>query len=230
MLSHSTHSHLSPLSHIDSSNVDSWKLMINMNPLSYYNKQGETDETFKPVLLPSDLVFRPVMGLITLVLIILYWQWPDLNVCGHSWGMLSLQHFFHVDVWHLMSNIVALVPLSIVEDEFGSTVTGKLLVWLWFINVVIDKIIHTMFKLECTIGFSSILFGLYTWMLFYDRDNITFVTPLVLFLRLLFPSVVNAQASLVGHVTGICSGLILAFWFHPPSLFHICQQHQANES
>ena len=74
----------------------------------------------------------------------------------------------------------------------------------------IDYLIHNIFKdLNCSIGFSSILFGILSWKTIKFHDFNIFTFGLLIF-NVINQTIRDPQASLIGHMTGLISGLLVS--------------------
>ena len=124
----------------------------------------------------------------------------------------------HLEWFHLIGNLLVFYFFSIVEKHFGSGVFFTLIMTIWGVCVVMEWICRIYFRVECSVGFSSILFGLYTWMLVYDRKALDLEMTLLLTIKLGLPHLFSSNASLFGHVLGVISGLVVSLFFQPDTL------------
>ena len=155
---------------------------------------------FAPVTLISGLI----MGLITLMYT--FGQLQSLP-CDQDLGSAFLRNFIHVDWLHLILNMYTFYRLMPIELIFGSSFYLILLGFLILFQTIIEWIINLYFEINCSIGFSGILFGLFTWMILSLRGQ-DWKMLSALILSIFASSARDPRLSLLGHLMGVVSGLL----------------------
>jgi len=126
--------------------------------------------------------------------------------------MLSnfVSNFFHVDILHLLSNIYGLYVLSRVEKNIGPKKFSLVVFLILFLNTAIETVSNRIFKTSCSIGFSSILYGILAWEIVYgNKDTNYFIIVAVIFDA--FSSYyLNRKIAVTSHIIGIITGILLA--------------------
>ena len=119
-----------------------------------------------------------------------------------------LSNFIHTDITHLMVNLFALYSLARVERDLGPKKFIKLLIFLLILNTIIETITYKIFPtIKCSIGFSSVLFGIMTYELLTSK-KLDFMLLISIIGTVILPSLKNQNVSLVGHSIGAASGVI----------------------
>jgi membrane associated rhomboid family serine protease len=128
--------------------------------------------------------------------------------CGKSIHEVFMSNFVHIDTMHLMSNLYALYTISKVEQEMGFTPFIWLLIFLIVFNTIVEFIARRVWKnMACSIGFSGILFGLFTWEL-VSKKKFDVEMLIAIVIMVVGPSLKNKKVSLSGHAVGAVSGII----------------------
>lgn len=118
--------------------------------------------------------------------------------CGKGIHEVMMSNFVHADAMHLVSNLYALYAISRVEQDMGFMSFIWLLIFLVVINTLAQFADHSIWKdLPCSIGFSGILFGLFTWELVSKKVNVELHLAIVI--MVVGPSIQNKKVSLSGH-------------------------------
>jgi membrane associated rhomboid family serine protease len=129
--------------------------------------------------------------------------------CNNNFLNVLLTNFIHIDPHHLLSNLYSLFALSKLESEIGKVKYSKLLLLLLFFTTLFEYIYKNIIKNTiCSIGFSGILFGLFTYDLVAKKGiDINIIFSMIL---MLYNSSQGKNISNVGHIFGIFAGLICA--------------------
>jgi len=128
--------------------------------------------------------------------------------CGKDVMSIFYSNFVHIDIYHLVSNVLALYALSRVEVAIGGKKFVALIVFLLVFNTIMEVVINSIFKtLPCSIGFSGVLFGIATWEL-VTKKGLDWVVALSIVIMLVGPSIKNPKASFLGHIVGVISGVV----------------------
>ncbi len=130
--------------------------------------------------------------------------------CGKDVMSLFYSNFVHIDLYHLLINMVALYALSRVEIEIGGKQFTALIVFLLMFIVLIESIGRKIFpSIPCSIGFSGVLFGIAAWEMVTNRGFDWFII-LSLIIMIAGPTIKNPKISLVGHAVGALAGVVAA--------------------
>lgn len=128
--------------------------------------------------------------------------------CGKSIHNVFLTNFVHIEPQHLISNLYSLFALSKVESEIGRIKFIKLIVLLLIFTTILEYIYKNIIHIkECSIGFSGILFGIFTYDLIAKKDvDLYMISSIILMLY------VNGGkgVSNIGHIFGIIAGVFSA--------------------
>lgn len=131
------------------------------------------------------------------------------SVCGKSICSIVKGTFIHADTGHIMSNIFALLTLVEIEQIYGSAFYLRLIIEIFTMDVILEYILKRIFNTPCSIGFSGVITGIYTWL--YTRDKSFHPRRILgLAVNIVVPSIGNAKSSIVGHTAGAISGLIVS--------------------
>ena len=154
----------------------------------------------------------PLCSFIAVVLIVVFLLYVTtlLKVvpCGKDIMSAFYSQFVHLDINHLLANLLALYSLSRVERKIGWNNFTALLVFLISINVVIEVAVHKVRpNLPCSIGFSGILFGILTWEMVSSR-KLDVIMLLSIIFMVVWPSMKSPNVSTTGHCIGAVSGII----------------------
>lgn len=154
----------------------------------------------------------PVTISVSMVLIVIFFLY-NLNIltalpCGRNIYNIFATSFTHVNISHLLSNLIAFYALSRVEVEMGKKSFIWLLVFLITFNTIVEYIVRNVWKnIKCSIGFSGILFGITTWEIILEK-NITIEVIVAIIAMVIGPSLQGGNLSLEGHAIGAISGII----------------------
>jgi len=131
--------------------------------------------------------------------------------CDDSFSSILFRNFIHKDLFHLVSNIAGLVILYKIESSSGFNKFLFYFISILLLNTIIEYIIYHNSNINCSIGLSGIIFGFAVFELVNSSNcNVMAITALVAMLTL--PSIKNSNVSIVGHLTGALSGLIIALF------------------
>ncbi len=130
--------------------------------------------------------------------------------CGKTVYDVFMSNFVHIDAIHLIFNLYALYRISRVEQEMGFKPFIWLIIFLLIFNTIAELIFRNIWKKsKCSIGFSGILFGLFTWELM-SKKEFDIKLLIITVLMVITPSIKNKNVSLVGHAIGAVSGIVSA--------------------
>ena len=128
--------------------------------------------------------------------------------CGPNLISSLFRNFIHVDWFHIILNMYAFFRLMVLEQTFGSSFYFVLILLLTIFQTLIEWIIYSNYEINCSIGFSGILFGLYTWMIL-TLSGQDWSMLLALILSIISSSARDPRLSLLGHLLGVVSGLLV---------------------
>jgi len=128
--------------------------------------------------------------------------------CQNTIPATVARQFIHVNLLHLLSNVYAVWLIGHIEKRTPITQFLVVLVFLLVFVVVGGMVWGKMRpKAKCAIGFSSIIFGVFTWELMMRRKFDTKVLLAILVVVVL-PTLSNPRASLFGHAVGAAGGVV----------------------
>ncbi|XP_051874764.1 rhomboid-related protein 4 isoform X2 [Pristis pectinata] len=157
---------------------------------------------------------------------------PLLNVCisvheawnRQDWKRLFYSPFHHVDDWHLYFNMVSMLYKGILlEQRLGSTWFAYMLsvfsVMTGIIYLVLEMVLAELmhdpsYKMQCAVGFSSVLFALKVVNGYYNPGGFTYVMGIPVWeqyacwAELVAIHLIAPGSSFVGHLSGIIVGLL----------------------
>ena len=155
---------------------------------------------------PVTVIISAILVVVSLLFI--FRQWVNLP-CGHDVLSAFSRNFIHVDPLHLIINLYGFYRLSDLEFSLGSIRYLVLILVLSFFQTVLEWLYLTIRPLgvSCSIGFSGILFGILTFMFFFDR-GIDFTLLSALLLSIVSSAATDRRISFTGHLFGVIAGLL----------------------
>jgi membrane associated rhomboid family serine protease len=129
--------------------------------------------------------------------------------CGRNILSSFCGNFVHIDLFHLVANLITLYTLTRVERDIGAKRFSFLIVFLLVFTSIVEVTMHKIIpNMACTIGFSCILFGIMAWELTTKRGLDLLVVISIIGVAVM-PTIQNPKrASLLGHLVGVVSGII----------------------
>ena len=116
-------------------------------------------------------------------------------------------NFFHIEITHLISNIIGLYALSRIEKNIGIKKFIKLIILILLFNSVFETILYMLFpNMLCSIGISGILYGLITYEICTNKE-IDYVLIIYIFSNIIIP---YKNVSVSSHIIGGISGIIIS--------------------
>ena len=163
------------------------------------------------ITLKKDFNDIPVSVFIAISMIVVYLLFNAKVLtalpCGKGIHEVMISNFIHLDAMHLVSNLYALYAISRVEQEMGLMPFVWLLIFLLVFNTLAEFFAKIIWKdLPCGIGFSGILFGLFTWEL-VSKKTVDLELILAIVIMVVGPSLQDKKISLSGHIIGALSGI-----------------------
>ena len=163
---------------------------------------------------PTHIKDVPISVFIAVSIVVIFSLYTTTAIktipCGKNIMSIFYSNFVHIDLYHLLSNLFALYALSRVEIAVGGKQFVALIVFLLLFIVMTESIGHKIFPgLQCSIGFSGVLFGIAAWEMFTNK-GFDWMIALSLIVMIAGPSINNPKASLIGHTVGAVSGVVAA--------------------
>ena len=160
------------------------------------------------------------IGIVLIIIFLLYHiklikSIPEIKGCNTDIFTITCRNFSHVDIKHLLVNLLSLWVLSRIENEMGLKSFIWLIAFLIIFNTLTEYLLLKIFKnVDCGIGFSGILYGLITWEII-SKNNINVKIILGIIILVSVPSIKSGKISLIGHGIGALSGIISSLlWKH----------------
>jgi membrane associated rhomboid family serine protease len=157
----------------------------------------------------KDIPVCSFIAISLLIIFLLYFSTILKNIpCGYSLLTTFSRNFIHTDMYHLIGNLFSLYALSRVEYKIGIQKFILLLSFLLIFNSILEIILYKSFpSIKCSIGFSGILFGVFTWELITTKkvDIYLFISIIS---TIIIPSLTHSNISLSGHFIGAFSGIL----------------------
>ena len=161
------------------------------------------------VQLPNSIAPLTFISSLIMAVITLMYTFGQVQTlpCGPDLISSFLRNFIHVDWFHLILNMYTFYRLMPIELIYGSTFYVFLIILLVFFQTLIEWGINSYFVINCSIGFSGILFGLVTWSILSLRGQ-DWSILVALILSIFSSSAQDPRLSLLGHLLGVFSGLL----------------------
>ena len=130
--------------------------------------------------------------------------------CGNTVLEQFYSNFIHTDIYHISANLYALYALSRVERKMGTKKFLYLIIFLLAFNTLLEILAKKLKpELQCSIGFSGVLYGVMTWELVTEKDLDIYILSSIIIMTVL-PSLKSKNISLLSHGIGAFSGVISA--------------------
>ncbi|XP_007894454.1 rhomboid-related protein 4 [Callorhinchus milii] len=141
-----------------------------------------------------------------------------------DWSRLFYSPFHHADDWHLYFNMVSMLWKGLkLERKLGSNwfaymllvfsvVTG--LTYLLLETVLVELTKDSSYTLQCSVGFSGVLFALKVVNNYYDPWDISYIMGVPIasqyacWIELVLIHLISPGTSFVGHLAGIIVGIM----------------------
>lgn len=168
-------------------------------------------------LLVENRIITIVISVIILLLFFIYRFYKLRTPCDLSLKNVFFSNFIHVSFLHMMYNILALYTLVRLEKRFGGRIF-LILIMFFLVTTTLSEFFLRKYipELGCSIGFSSIIFGLFAWELctISDFDVATLATITIISIT---PYLRDNKVALYSHILGAVFGIIASFIFVPHS-------------
>jgi membrane associated rhomboid family serine protease len=126
--------------------------------------------------------------------------------CEKDMQSVFVSQFIHVDFFHLLSNLYGLYSLSRVEQKYGPKFFFSLIFFLLLMNAIIETILHKIIITPCSIGFSGILYGVFTFELVSKGVNVDYLLFISIIANMVANDIFKNNISLQGHLVGAVTG------------------------
>lgn len=125
----------------------------------------------------------------------------SVNICNDDILSRIQGSLVHVNLTHLMMNLIGLYILSEIEKAIGSEKFIKLVLFI----IVLSSIIEMVLKTSCSIGFSGVLYGLLAYEMFIKKK--IQLDIIIVLVSLCFIPDNYSNISHSGHLIGFISGM-----------------------
>lgn len=130
------------------------------------------------------------------------------DICDKTLSGTILQKFTHSNAAHLLSNMVVFnFVLTTFDNTYDKSTTYRIVLFSFAINVLVVWTLRYHMNLECSIGFSGIIFSLLSYIILKTRGLNS--DSLIWILSLSIPPLLITNTSFSGHFIGILCGIIL---------------------
>ncbi|HRN71328.1 MAG TPA: rhomboid family intramembrane serine protease [Candidatus Woesebacteria bacterium] len=118
--------------------------------------------------------------------------------------------FLHANLAHLTGNVVSLQQIgSILILSYGNTLFAKVTILITVLEIFTDYFLTRYFQINCSIGYSGVIFGLLTYLLITTRVPLNQLGIILAFQ--LLPGFLSPGISNFGHMLGILNGVIASY-------------------
>ena len=160
-----------------------------------------------------NLTNNPICSFIATVLIVLFLL-TFINLlkfypCNQDMLSNFVSNFFHVDIMHLLSNLYGLYVLSRVERNVGPLKFSIVVFLILLINTILETLMHQIFKTQCSVGFSAILYGILAWEIVSGNKEPDYFIIVAIVFDAISSLYLNKKIAFFSHVLGIITGVIL---------------------
>lgn len=149
--------------------------------------------------------------IIFIILILIFVRHGILNYpfsCKHTILSIAYRNLVHNNIFHILINLYSLYVLSRIERQIGFQKFLQLVSVIFILATLMEYILSKQIYVNCSIGFSGILFGLLAWEMITERDIDLKLIAMLTFI-VVRPNLMSRRASLVGHSVGAISGAIV---------------------
>lgn len=153
----------------------------------------------------------PICSFIFVLIIIVFSMYftSALKTVPCEKDMISVlySNFIHTDFYHLLANLFGIYSLTNVEMRLGSKKFLTLILFLIFFTTLLEILLNKIIKTPCSIGFSGILYGVFTFEIISKDKYVDYKILGSIILNIMFSKITNNKSSLYGHVIGVISGV-----------------------
>lgn len=129
-----------------------------------------------------------------------------------SFAQQLIHSLLHGNITHLLVNLWSFYALSHLEQKYGSVNYLILIILLWAMSSGLYWLINRFLlgSSACSIGFSAVILGLLGWSRMLQTSGRFDLNEIKRWLVILVsPIIQNPRISLLGHASGLISGLLL---------------------
>jgi membrane associated rhomboid family serine protease len=123
------------------------------------------------------------------------------NICHDDIVSRIQGSLVHINLTHLVMNLIGLYILSDIEKVVGSEKFIKVVLFI----IGLSSIIETVLKTSCSIGFSGVLYGLLAYEMFIKKK--IELDIIIVLVTLCFIPDNHSNISHSGHLIGFISGI-----------------------
>lgn len=151
------------------------------------------------------------IAMMSLITLSYFFGFTDNIPCQSNPISSFIRNFIHVSPTHLLANMYAFNRIQAIETTLGSAGYAQLILILATLQTLIEMLISYYTSLHCSIGFSGVLYGLFSWSI-VSKQQTSYQLLGILFFSILTASMQNSQLSLIGHLMGFISGIVVALF------------------
>ncbi len=161
----------------------------------------------------ADAPISVSLGILIIIIFILYTTQviKDIPECKTVHSTLC-SHFVHIEMRHLLANLLALYALARVESVIGSKQFILLILFLVVFTSLIETILHKWVpNIPVSVGLSGILFGIMSWeiMTYKDAQVPLLISIGVMILsQAIYANNISIAGHLIGAIVGILGGIL----------------------
>jgi membrane associated rhomboid family serine protease len=133
--------------------------------------------------------------------------------CGKDMISNMLSNFIHADFFHLISNLYGLYVLTRVEEKIGATKFFYVVCFILVMNSIFETILYKLTNLSCSVGFSGIIYGIFSWEMMSGLKNFDWYILSAIVFDIFSVLTLKRKIALLNHFIGIFSGIILGSFF-----------------
>jgi membrane associated rhomboid family serine protease len=165
----------------------------------------------------KDPMNYPICSFISVLIIIIFSLYFT-NViktipCEKDMKTIFITQFIHTDFFHLLSNLYGIYSLSRIELKVGPSKFFSLIIFLLIFSSILESLFHKLVDTPCSIGFSGILYGVFTFEIMSLKENFDYNLLIAILVDTISQKFIKNNISLYGHIIGIISGVIGGFIF-----------------
>jgi membrane associated rhomboid family serine protease len=133
--------------------------------------------------------------------------------CEKDMKSVFISQFIHTEFLHLISNLYGIYSLSRIEIKIGPKKFFSLIIFLLIFTSILESILHQLIETPCSIGFSGILYGVFTFEIMAIKDDFDYNLLIAIVADTISQKMMKNKISLYGHIIGVLSGILGGFIF-----------------
>lgn len=159
----------------------------------------------------TKFTFTILLAIVTVYCLYHFQYWKNVP-CENDFTNILFRNFIHTNTFHFISNLAGLIILYKVESSTGFNHFACIFTSILILNSFVEWVLYKNFDLSCSIGLSGIIFGFAVFELLTLSDcTLSAITGLVAMITL--PSIKSTDISIVGHLVGVLSGIVVALMY-----------------